>query len=663
MISPKRDGDPGAVNFVEEEGAEYLHEGQKVLATGRKLKRSFQDVAVSMRQQLEGDQRYELGKPLVATWRQNVKVFAQQIDMQLQFCKALRQNPVLTSLMQKTPEEEEAYATQQFLCRLKTDIRSLHLLYEDINKSAEPNSPPVASEDDFVSTYASRSSSIRLERAQSLESDLVNFPVFAQSRTNPAITENISPTNKLRVNNSTSVPLSSRPLNPQPPIEGCSADNGFARPGRTVSGTTAVSHNNVRELVEKQHDLLCAVLKGTIAQKTTTEYKLGFNDPEKSDETNVLMTKFFANSSQLTRLIVVFIQEMKHLINVLEMLGYVRDGGNIVDELEQLRTDAKTSAQAHKAALKQVHLLEEALKSIKEERAPANQKHLAGKQLLRIEEARQKLLVFEQRLINVQGSNAKLLLENGRLQDELEQVHQALRMESKTREEEQAYMFPRIEYLEEIVQTTASSFEHLSLDVELLSNMYAGACAQLENRSSVSHKLRAEMQTITEKFRDLLKRMQDEKKENKRKDRIITALMGARHEMVKSVKEAQAKTARADQELADAQNTIHEQQEQLRQAELEIARLRESREDAEKARYEIASQLKQANSKTKALKAKHNAEVADLQGKIAQLETAGMDQATRDAYDEMKLRLKHAVAAYQKLEKQLQDSKAASRTD
>ena len=75
---------------------------------------------------------------------------------------------------------------------------------------------------------------------------------------------------------------------------------------------------------------------------------------------------------------------------------------------------------------------------------------------------------------------------------------------------------------------------------------------------------------------------------------------------------------------------------------------------AEARQKQIAEQALCAEKNMKENQAQHQAQIKELEGKINKLQTEGMNSVMRDAYDEMELRLKHAIKAYQDLEEKYQ---------
>lgn len=292
--------------------------------------------------------------------------------------------------------------------------------------------------------------------------------------------------------------------------------------------------------------------------------------------------------------------------------------------------------------------------------ARGQHQHSTGKELLRLEEARQRLGKVEAELTEVQRRNASLLLRNGDLRDELHTVRDDFRAAQAKHQTERAWLRPRVATLEQLVRASASSFDSMSLDVELLTNMYLHSSADLAVRTRALSSVQVELRQVSGKFRKLITALREEKAEGVRKQRVIATLMGTRHEMSKTVKDAQTKAIRSADQLASVRKALQERDASAEAQGVEHKRTAEALARAEAGQRDLLDQLGKEQRKNKTAGAKHASKVKGMQAQIESLKMAGMDRATRDAYDEMQMRLKHAILAYQKLEEQLANSSAPS---
>lgn len=97
--------------------------------------------------------------------------------------------------------------------------------------------------------------------------------------------------------------------------------------------------------------------------------------------------------------------------------------------------------------------------------------------------------------------------------------------------------------LEEIISGTAAAFEKLSIDVQLLSSMYKGACDQMIEREAKVKDSERERKQVTTKLANSIKETSALRNELARKDQIVLRVMAAREESLKLYRESGGEVA------------------------------------------------------------------------------------------------------------------------
>ena len=470
------------------------------------------------------------------------------------------------------------------------------------------------------------------------------------------------------------------------------------------------SPEQVSLALNRQQRLLCRVLQEILNDKATLDMRLGIagridmsgqlSEPGTSTGPSASSSK--ENASELARLVLRVQSSMVQLMEMTHMLGLQATGGvDLIEETKTLRAEvielraSKAAADQHAAQLQAqltAHILQQVRSdgssgsahqphsqqhsqphsqppsqqhSQQHSQQPSQQQHSnhglastgvggAGRvaQLV-IEEARQRVEAVEAEHRALQERNARLVLENGQLRDDTALQTGRLRSEAGRSQREQASVGPRLATLERMVLATAGAFDAMALDVELLSNMFLECAGELSGHARREHELEGEQVELSGKFRKLIKLMQAEKAEGKRKDKVIAALMGMRHETSRAAKELQARAARLEDRAAQLAKQLEHAEAERAQAQEECARLRQAHDDGQRLSGEQTRKLGELRATAERERNAHADQVRIMTDQISWLKTSGMDRATRDAYDEMALRLKHAIAAYQKLEERL----------
>ncbi len=100
----------------------------------------------------------------------------------------------------------------------------------------------------------------------------------------------------------------------------------------------------------------------------------------------------------------------------------------------------------------------------------------------------------------------------------------------KTKLKERTDWFgPHVENLEQTLKHTKNSYNSFKLNVELLSSMYKESLQKLEDMKDTVDNVKNERDTLGKKMSILMKKLQTEKLENIRKDKLIRKILAAKH--------------------------------------------------------------------------------------------------------------------------------------
>ena len=88
---------------------------------------------------------------------------------------------------------------------------------------------------------------------------------------------------------------------------------------------------------------------------------------------------------------------------------------------------------------------------------------------------------------------------------------------------------PHVENLEQTLKHTKKNYNTFKLNVELLSKMYKESLGNLEQMKVTVDDVKKERDVLGNKMSILMKRLQTEKRENIRKDKLIKKVLAAKH--------------------------------------------------------------------------------------------------------------------------------------
>eukprot|EP00516_Mucochytrium_quahogii_P006540 CAMPEP_0203751170 /NCGR_PEP_ID=MMETSP0098-20131031/5282_1 /ASSEMBLY_ACC=CAM_ASM_000208 /TAXON_ID=96639 /ORGANISM=" , Strain NY0313808BC1" /LENGTH=340 /DNA_ID=CAMNT_0050640767 /DNA_START=45 /DNA_END=1067 /DNA_ORIENTATION=+ len=336
---------------------------------------------------------------------------------------------------------------------------------------------------------------------------------------------------------------------------------------------------------------------------------------------------------------------MSQLMGLAKTFGYDGEGMSIIPKMHELQTENIKLREEVEVGREQVKLLETALEMERVKMSKSKSKPHGH-----VEEFRQKFIKVQHELSESQKRSTSLILENGQLRDTLSKARSDLNKARYKHSKETAWFQPKLATLEEMVITTATAFDHMSMDVELLTGMYTKLCDQVVGQEDNVKLLRDERDLLSDKLRKLIKLMQDVRTENRRKEKIINALMATRHEMTKTVKDSKLKMIRLENEASVSEKSCKEKDNIIAEIEDDRVQLRGALQASEVQVLEMQNEIFKLREANSAGQGEELARIEELEKENQELK-----QSTRseEEYQELDLRLQHAIKAYQNLEQQL----------
>mmetsp|Transcript_3259 Transcript_3259/g.6066 ORF Transcript_3259/g.6066 Transcript_3259/m.6066 type:complete len:506 (-) Transcript_3259:2206-3723(-) len=427
---------------------------------------------------------------------------------------------------------------------------------------------------------------------------------------------------------------------------------GFQHPHRKL--TESLPKSEVQELLFEHQSTLCAILQSVLDAKKELDSALGVkikqNDEDDSDieiaarlgDPNKNKVK---ETSPLAQNVIQIVETMSQLMGLAKTFGYDGEGMSIIPKMHELQTENIKLREEVEVGREQVKLLETALEMERVKMSKSKSKPHGH-----VEEFRQKFIKVQHELSESQKRSTSLILENGQLRDTLSKARSDLNKARYKHSKETAWFQPKLATLEEMVITTATAFDHMSMDVELLTGMYTKLCDQVVGQEDNVKLLRDERDLLSDKLRKLIKLMQDVRTENRRKEKIINALMATRHEMTKTVKDSKLKMIRLENEASVSEKSCKEKDNIIAEIEDDRVQLRGALQASEVQVLEMQNEIFKLREANSAGQGEELARIEELEKENQELK-----QSTRseEEYQELDLRLQHAIKAYQNLEQQL----------
>jgi chromosome segregation ATPase len=150
------------------------------------------------------------------------------------------------------------------------------------------------------------------------------------------------------------------------------------------------------------------------------------------------------------------------------------------------------------------------------------------------------------------------------LREKMAGIERRMGEQSRVFEEKTKWFGPHVDKLETSVHSTKRAYSTLETDVQLLSIMYKESLRDLEQAQRRTRDVEAERDLMASKLRELLKKLQLSKSEERRKDAIARKTLIARRTALEATALArEEKTSIAGMEK-DARRFISELQERLK---------------------------------------------------------------------------------------------------
>ena len=215
------------------------------------------------------------------------------------------------------------------------------------------------------------------------------------------------------------------------------------------------------------------------------------------------------------------------------------------------------------------------------------------------------------------------------LQESHMEMQRAIREQSRRHRLELAHLNPRVGKLESGLDTTKTAFGDLTLDVELLSNMYRASLFELETNTKRMEALAAERDDVCQKLGGQVSKVVSLRRELERKDAIILQVMAARKRL--KISRPEWSNNRCIQVAGRAHpdspsicqltrpNTAKQGRQTIKSREVYVSDIRRLREQLDFAKTEIAGE----RAKTSKLEFAVSAEkerVEDTRKKMVELE-------------------------------------------
>lgn len=278
-------------------------------------------------------------------------------------------------------------------------------------------------------------------------------------------------------------------------------------------------------------------------------------------------------------------------------------------------------------------------------------------QTAKLDEAMTRVRDLETQNEGLRSRNASLSRSNGVLEDRLHDLTSELRELKGRYGREASWYEPRLRALEESAKTTAAAFDRLSLDVQLLSNMYKGAMDDLLDREAKVDEALKERRSVSTRLGNEVKEVVALRQELERKDKIIVRVMAAREEAVEAYRKGR-------EELEAARAAQHDAEARAQKA-VETARNRE--DDHKLAMDQISalqlqgrglradlSSTKESLTLSEEEVSELHEEIEALNGRIAEL---GGDDRGKSQIEHLKGRLREQELHIKDLHEQLEDAK------
>ena len=463
---------------------------------------------------LVSEEKYEDADEEMRKWRRQTEMLQEQIDNQLKHCKDLRESKTLLSLYTEDAGILVGRRAREICSILKNDVLSLNFHFPKLAYNEGPSAKEEyegkhsydgEDGDEAKKMFEARRQSEGPSRDEIVHKEILEL--FQRFELSPGSVEKSE-----------------------------SASDGADYEDTMSMKELSKQLEAIFELFFLRSRMITNVVFDTTQQKKRMDKEFGYiEDFRKIEQRNFnesdevfQLNKLIKNSREMTT-------EIKS-----SRMSMAADAG---ETMHRLTTENKELLSKVEEALDRRDRAEQRLEEYLSENP------LSTVDRIKMEEAISKMTEFRTKLQKQNDKNAEHAVETERLKDQLTvlndkviHLQEALRAQSE-------WFQPHVANLEHSLQMTKKSFNTVTMDIELISKLYQESLKNLENKRIYCEKIEEERNIMGEKLAEVIKKLRIEKRENVRKDALITKVMASRMASIDSVKEKEGKVSETYEKL------------------------------------------------------------------------------------------------------------------
>ena len=454
--------------------------------------------------------KYGDAKEEVTKWRKQVDILQNQIDNQLSHCKKLRENTILKSLYEEDSSIVVARKSRTVINFLKHDIVNLN-----------NNFPNVAY--DLLIGSLSSGGNIRGTRIgdinndiddesedEDFDDDMLGETDFDQEEGKKG--ENGKKKKKKRkFNEPTKGQLVQKAISTMFQEMEIKRENLEGKVGDDY-----VDAESLLKLLELRAKMLSNVLFDILKKKRMMDKSFGYDE----------------DFRKLRR------PEHGESDEIYKLTEFIKQGNEMIEETHSSRMALAADSE------ETMHRLVSENKALKRKYAQClndrNQferrlnEYISQKPLSTVDRIAMEEAISERNKIQVEFKKANDTIAKAAVKEELLMnkivmlTDQVNALSSKLKERTD-WFGPHVENLEQTLKHTKKNYNTFKLNVELLSKMYKESLGNLEHMKVTVDDVKKERDVLGNKMSILMKRLQTEKRENIRKDKLIKKVLAAKH--------------------------------------------------------------------------------------------------------------------------------------
>jgi hypothetical protein len=475
--------------------SEALQEAAKGnLASGTKLSNALPKALPALKRFVD-EEKYEDADEELKKWKRHTERLQEQIDNQLSHCRSLRENKTLLSLYSEDKGVVLARKSQEVLSFLKSDIRSLN-----------HNFPKVAYQLTEENEYESKNDDAELDEAEKIFRD--RRQAEGPSRREKVLRElNML----LEKADPTALPMEEKE-------------------------TPSVNLEGIFELLKLRGQMTSNVLFQAIKQKKELDRAFGYDEDFRK-----VRRHDFNESDEVFQMTSV-LHNGKKMANELKScrMALAPDAGETMHQLISDNATMTSKLKESEAALKKATALLEEFQS---------GKSLSTVERIKMQEALSKYETVHSTLRKEQEINAMNTATTNQLKDQVKVLNSRNERLKRNLAAKISWFDPQIQSVEMALKETKKSLDTVTMDVTLMSRMYQESLGELNRMSKKAKAVEEERDDMGAKMAELIKKIQIEKRENRRKDKIIDRVMAARIVRNRSIQEQGENMAETQKQL------------------------------------------------------------------------------------------------------------------